>query len=72
MPVKKEIILNQEDNKANVPTEQNEDIPIQKPETSPKEEAPVPDKLIGDDLEIQKVKDHDEPEIDGSRDVLDK
>ncbi len=30
----------------------------------------TPDKLIGDDLEMQKVKDNDDPEIDSSWDIL--
>ncbi|MEO8770199.1 MAG: hypothetical protein ABI402_08945 [Ferruginibacter sp.] len=61
MPAKKESIVNQEADSKNVKKEIHSRI-----------EEFIPDKLIGDDLDIQKAGDHEDPEMDSSRDLLDK
>ncbi|MFT3910776.1 MAG: hypothetical protein QM737_15270 [Ferruginibacter sp.] len=89
MPVNKEIILNQEDDKKPFSDEQtdkriHEHLSNEKDEISEddirnvktdqiienNDDESMPDKLIGDDLEIQKVKDNEDPEIDSSWDIL--
>ena len=85
MPVNKEIILNQEDDKKPFNDEQTdrrnhehlsnekdeiseEDIRNVKTDVTPEDDEAdtIPDKLIGDDREMQKVKDNEDPEIDNS------
>jgi hypothetical protein len=74
MPVNKPIILNQEEDntrpmKDEISKKNNNEAPTDK-NSSAGDGYEMPDKLIGDDLEIEKVKKGKDPEIDSNREPL--
>ena len=74
MPANKPIILNQEEDKKRpmeeeMPKENTEQDSSDKNIPVP-DDYEIPDKLIGDDLEIEKVKDGKDPDIDSNRERL--